>query len=65
MSKPVFKFVPNKRKNNTQIAVHAGPAGKVPKYVGTLTLEDHEAAAALLSALRTTKAPDVELQIAS
>lgn len=63
MSKPTFIFASKSRKNNTTVAIHACPAGKSPKYVGTLTFDDKDAADALLSAVRGIKAQNAEFQV--
>jgi hypothetical protein len=64
MSKPTFIFASKLRKKNVTIAIHSGPAGKAPKYVGTLTFDDQEAAAALLSAVQGIKASNAEFTVA-
>lgn len=64
MSKPAFTFTPKSRKNNVTVAVHAGPAGKAPKYIGTLTFDDKTAADALLSAVQNIKTAVAEFRVA-
>ena len=61
--KPVFKFIPEGRKNNVTVAVHAGPAGKAPKYAGTLTFHDKATADQLLAAMQSVRTGTAEFHV--